>query len=62
MVTDAQQQAEHMVTEARQQAEHMVTEARQQAEALDAERQHTHQRLRDLHERLGAVISDAASP
>jgi cell division septum initiation protein DivIVA len=58
----AERQAHLDQQAAHEAAERLIAEARQRAEALDAEREHTHQRLRELHQQLGAVIADAATP
>ena len=56
----AERQAQVDQQAARATAEQLVTEARERVAALNAEREQTHQRLRELHQQLGAVI-DAAS-
>ncbi len=60
--SNAERQAQLDQEAARATAEQLVADASQRAAELDAERQHTHQRLRELHDQLGAVISDAAAP
>jgi len=58
--SSAERQAQLDHQAAQQAAEQLIAQAREQAAALDAERAQTHQRLRELHRQLGAVIEDAA--
>lgn len=60
--TAAERQALLDQQAARGAAERLIAEARQRAEALDAEREQTHQQLRELHQRLGTVIADTTTP
>lgn len=57
----AERQAQLDYQTARANAEQLVTEARERAAALEAEREQIHQRLRELHQQLGAVIDAATS-
>lgn len=57
----AERQAQLDQQAARATAEQLITEARERAAALNAEREQTHQRLRELHQQLGAVIDAASS-
>jgi cell division septum initiation protein DivIVA len=59
--SSAERQAQLDHDEAKAAAEKLVADARQQAAALDAERQQTHQRLRELHAQLSAIIEDATA-